>query len=248
VESWHDLGDSGRRAGGDWYFPDGQAGTVAATRQLEPVGRGPIADAEFVRLLTHRLGEMAERARERMDRLGQLDAASQDAVIEVVRAREEQLSGLPARAVPHHRPARGRDRRARAQVAPQLLAEPGFGPLTAGKLIGEIAGAQRFASDAKLARAGGIAPIPVSSGNTNRHRLDRGGNRQINTRHPPRRVTRARCHPETKACLQRKRTEGKTHREAIRCLKRHLARPAWHLLQPPDPPPRAPALNIHLLT
>jgi hypothetical protein len=102
VESWHDLGDSGRRAGGDWYFPDGQAGTVAATRQLEPVGRGPIADAEFVRLLTHRLGEMAERARERMDRLGQLDAASQDAVIEVVRAREEQLSGLPARAVPHH--------------------------------------------------------------------------------------------------------------------------------------------------
>jgi transposase len=181
VESWHDLGDSGRRAGGDWYFPDGQAGTVAATRQLEPVGRGPIADAEFVRLLTHRLGEMAERARERMDRLGQLDAASQDAVIEVVRAREEQLSGLPARAVPHHRPARGRDRRARAQVAPQLLAEPGFGPLTAGKLIGEIAGAQRFASDAKLARAGGIAPIPVSSGNTNRHRLDRGGNRQINT-------------------------------------------------------------------
>src|SRR3954470_19025385 len=54
-----------------------------------------------------------------------------------------------------------------AEVAPQLLAEPGFGPLTAGKLIGEIAGAQRFATDAELARAGGIAPIPVSSGNTN---------------------------------------------------------------------------------
>ena len=135
-----------------------------------------------------------------------------------------------------------------AQVAPQLLAEPGFGPLTAGKLIGEIAGAQRFATDAKLARAGGIAPIPVSSGNTNRHRLDRGGNRRINTAIHRRRVTRARCHPETKAYLQRKRTEGKTHREAIRCLKRHLARPVWHLLQPPDPPPRAPALNIHLLT
>jgi hypothetical protein len=52
-----------------------------------------------------------------------------------------------------------------ARAAPQLLAEPGFGPLTAGKLIGEIAGAQRFATDAKLARAGGIAPIPVRSGN-----------------------------------------------------------------------------------
>jgi transposase len=62
----------------------------------------------------------------------------------------------------------------------RLLTEPGLGPLTAAKLLGEIAGADRFASDAKLARAAGLAPIPVSSGNTNRHRLDRGGNRQIN--------------------------------------------------------------------
>ena len=122
-----------------------------------------------------------------------------------------------------------------AQVAPQLLAEPGFGPLTAGKLIGEIAGAQRFSSDAKLARAGGIAPIPVSSGKTNRHRLDRGGNRQINTAIHRVAVTRARCHPETKAYIARKRAEGKTNREAIRCLKRHLARRIWHLLQPPPP-------------
>jgi transposase len=124
-----------------------------------------------------------------------------------------------------------------AQVAPQLLAEPGFGPLTAGKLIGEIAGAQRFSSDAKLARAGGIAPIPVSSGKTNRHRLDRGGNRQINTAIHRVAITRARCHPETKAYLERKRAEGKTNREAIRCLKRHLARRIWHLLQPPPPDP-----------
>ena len=66
------------------------------------------------------------------------------------------------------------------RLAPQLVSEPGCGPLTAAKLVGEIAGAQRFSSDAKLARAAGIAPIPVSSGKTNRHRLDRGGNRQIN--------------------------------------------------------------------
>jgi transposase len=99
-----------------------------------------------------------------------------------------------------------------AQVAPQLLAEPGFGPLTAGKLIGEIAGVQRFTSDAKLARAGGIAPIPVSSGKTNRHRLDRGGNRQINTAIHRVAVTRARCHPETRTYIDRKRAEGKTHR------------------------------------
>ena len=128
-----------------------------------------------------------------------------------------------------------------AEVAPQLLAEPGFGPLTAGKLIGEIAGAHRFSSDAKLARAGGIAPIPVSSGNTNRHRLDRGGNRQINTAIHRVAVTRARCHPETRAYLDRKRSEGKTTKDAIRCLKRHLARRIWHLLvDPAQPGPRHP--------
>ena len=127
-----------------------------------------------------------------------------------------------------------------AHVAPQLLAEPGFGPLTAGKLIGEIAGAHRFTSDAKLARAAGIAPIPVSSGKTNRHRLDRGGNRQINTAIHRIAVTRARCHPETRAYLARKRAEGKTTREALRCLKRHLARRVWRLLQPPIPVPGTP--------
>jgi transposase len=111
-----------------------------------------------------------------------------------------------------------------AQVAPQLLDEPGFGPLTAAKLVGEIAGAGRFASDAKLARAAGLAPIPISSGKTNRHRLDRGGNRQINAAIHRVAVTRARCHPETQDYLARKQAEGKTTRDAIRSLKRHLAR------------------------
>jgi transposase len=124
-----------------------------------------------------------------------------------------------------------------AQLAPQLLAEPGCGALTAGKLIGEIAGAQRFPTDAKLARAAGIAPIPASSGNTHRHRLDRGGNRQINTAIHRIAITRARCHPETRDYLNRKRAEGKTTREATRCLKRHLIRRIWHLLQPPHPGP-----------
>jgi transposase len=121
-----------------------------------------------------------------------------------------------------------------ASIAPQLLTEPGFGPLTAAKLVGEIAGAGRFANDAKLARSAGLAPIPVSSGKTNRHRLDRGGNRQINAAIHRIAVTRARCHPETKTYIARRTAEGKTHREAIRCLKRHLARRIWHLLQPAE--------------
>jgi len=66
------------------------------------------------------------------------------------------------------------------QVAPQLLAERGLGVLIAAKLIGEIAGIDRFTSDAQLARISGCAPIPVSSGRTDRHRLDPGGNRQLN--------------------------------------------------------------------
>jgi len=123
------------------------------------------------------------------------------------------------------------------ELAPQLVAEPGCGPLTAAKLVGEIAGAERFASDAKLARAAGIAPIPVSSGNTSRHRLDRGGNRQINTTIHRIAVTRLRCHAETKDYVARKRTEGKSTKDAIRCLKRHLTRRIWHLLQTPAPIP-----------
>jgi len=124
-----------------------------------------------------------------------------------------------------------------ARVAPQLLSEPGFGPLTAAKLVGEIAGAHRFSSDAKLARAAGIAPIPVSSGNTSRHRLDRGGNRQVNATIHRIAVTRLRCHAETQDYIARKRAEGKSTKDAIRCLKRHLTRRIWHLLQSQAPIP-----------
>src|SRR3954469_25518943 len=80
------------------------------------------------------------------------------------------------------------------RIAPQLLDEPGFGPLTAAKLVGEIAGARRVATSAKLARAAGVAPIPASSGNPQRQRLDQGGNRQINAALHRVIVTRARCH------------------------------------------------------
>ena len=121
------------------------------------------------------------------------------------------------------------------QIAPRLLDEPGFGPLIAAKLVGEIAGAQRFATPAKLARAAGVAPIPASFGNTRRHRLDQGNNRQINAALHRVIVTRARCHTPTRDYIERRRREGKSTREAIRCLKRYLARRVWHLLQPPVP-------------
>jgi len=119
--------------------------------------------------------------------------------------------------------------------APQLLAERGCGPLTAAKLIGEIAGADRFRTDAKLARTGGSAPIPASSGNTQRHRLDRGGNRQLNCALHRLAINKANWDPDTAAYLARKQAEGKSRKEALRCVKRHLARRVWKLLRSPAP-------------
>jgi transposase len=134
-----------------------------------------------------------------------------------------------------------------SDIAPQLLAEPGCGTLTAAKLIGEIAGIDRFATDAKLARTAGTAPIPVSSGRTDRYRLDRGGNRQLNCALHRLAVNKGRYDPRTAAYLARKQAEGKSRREALRCLKRHLARRVWHLLQPsPTQPDRT--ITIHCNT
>lgn len=123
-----------------------------------------------------------------------------------------------------------------AALAPRLLAEDGCGVLTAAKLIGEVAGVGRFASDAKLARTAGSAPIPASSGRTDRHRLDRGGNRQLNCALHRLAVSKARLDPDTAAYLARKQADGKTRREALRCLKRHLTRRVYRLLQPPTTP------------
>jgi transposase len=122
-----------------------------------------------------------------------------------------------------------------ADYAPQLLDEVGCGPLTAAKLIGESAGADRFSSDAQLARTAGVAPIPVSSGRRDRHRLDRGGNRQLNLALHRLAVNKGRLDPDTAAYLKRKQAEGKSRMEALRCLKRHLARRVWQLLRAPHP-------------
>jgi transposase len=118
----------------------------------------------------------------------------------------------------------------RAQ-APALLALPGCGTLTAAKLLAETAGVERFSSDAKLARLAGVAPIPVSSGKRDRHRLDRGGNRQLNCALHRIAVTQGRVHPPARDYLARKQSEGKSRREALRCLKRLLTRTVWQALR-----------------
>jgi transposase len=109
-------------------------------------------------------------------------------------------------------------------TAPRLLALAGCGPISGAKLVCEIGPVDRFASDAQLARHAGVAPLDASSGKHQRHRLDRGGNRQLNCALHRIAVTQGRVHPPARAYLERKQSEGKTRREAIRCLKRQLAR------------------------
>jgi transposase len=118
---------------------------------------------------------------------------------------------------------------------PQLLREHGRGTITAAILIGHTAGAKRFPNDAAFARHAGTAPIPASSGNTHRHRLHRGGDRQLNRALHIIALSRARTDPTTRSYLDRKTSEGKTKREAIRCLKRHLARHIYKLLYTTSP-------------
>jgi transposase len=119
---------------------------------------------------------------------------------------------------------------------PQLLEQRGCGTVTAAIIIGHTAGAKRFPTDACFARHAGVAPIPASSGNTQRHRLHRGGDRQLNRAIHIIAFSRARTDPATQAYLKRKHAEGKSKLEAIRCLKRHVARHIWRILYTATPP------------
>jgi transposase len=117
------------------------------------------------------------------------------------------------------------------ETAPALLELPGCAAITAAKLLAEIGPVNRFKSDAQLARHAGVAPLEASSGRTQRHRLDRAGNRQLNAALYRIAITQARYHPAARDYLERKRAEGKSRREAIRCLKRLLARVVFQTLK-----------------
>jgi transposase len=126
--------------------------------------------------------------------------------------------------------ARSLEQRA-AAVAPALLELPGCGAVTAAKLLAEMGPISRFKTDAQLARHSGVAPPEASSGKNQRHRLDRGGNRQLNAALYRIAITQSRYHPAARAYLERKQAEGKSKREAIRCLKRLLARTVFNTLK-----------------
>jgi transposase len=121
-------------------------------------------------------------------------------------------------------------------LAPQLLDQPGVGPHAAAQLVLSWSHQGRITSEAAFARLAGAAPIPASSGRTIRYRLDRSGDRKLNRALHMILVTRKRSHPATIAYIERRVQEGKTRREANRCLKRYLARSLYRLLKHGAPP------------
>lgn len=112
-----------------------------------------------------------------------------------------------------------------------LLRLPGVGVHTAAWLIAEAGDIDRFASPAAFAMLAGVAPIPASSGETHRMRLNRGGNRRLNRALYTIALVQAWHHPPAKAYMARKRSEGMSWAEALRCLKHRIARPVFRLLQ-----------------
>jgi transposase len=138
----------------------------------------------------------------------------------------------------------------KAQAAP-LLAIPGVAVLTAAKLIAEIGPVDRFQNDAQLASYGGVAPLDASSGRQQRHRLNRTGNRQLNCALHRIAVTQARVYVPAREYLARRSCEGKTTKEAMRALKRFIARRIFRILMARQSPAFQPLPGdkpLHCLT
>jgi transposase len=229
---------------------------LSRDRQIEPRTRG---EREAVRvLLATRNGAVVartkalnhlhalvvtapERLRERLAGLSTTELARRCARLRVCADRpiEEQATVRALRACARRALACGAEadeldtelETLLARCVPELLAEPGVGPISAAAIFLAWSHPGRFRNDAAFASLAGVAPIPASSGHTTRHRLSRGGDRQLNRALHTIVLSRMRYHPETKAYAERRTAEGKNPREIRRCLKRHLARRVYKLLE-----------------
>jgi len=123
------------------------------------------------------------------------------------------------------------------EAAPQLVAEPGIGHVTAAMFYIAWSHPGRCRNEAAFARLAGVAPLPTTSGQRqDRHRLNRSGDRQLNNALYVVALARSRNHHATRDYRDRRRSEGKTDREIRRCLKRYIARRVWRLLEHPQVP------------
>ena len=121
------------------------------------------------------------------------------------------------------------------QLVPQLLDEPGVGPIVAAQLIVTWSHRDRVRNEAAFARLAGVAPLPASSGQVVRHRLSRGGDRQLNRALHTVILHRRQHDPATRDYIARRIAEGKSTRDATRILKRYLARHLYRIMQNASP-------------
>lgn len=117
------------------------------------------------------------------------------------------------------------------QLAPDLQSQVGMGPITAAIILAAYSHPGRVRSESAFAALAGVSPLEASSGNTKRHRLNRGGDRQLNMALDIIIKTRMRFDESTKAYVERRTAEGRTYREIKRCLKRYLARSLFRQLE-----------------
>ncbi len=121
------------------------------------------------------------------------------------------------------------------QTAPKLLGLLGVGPITAAQVLVSWSHQGRFRSETAFASFAGVSSIPASSGLTNRHRLNRSGDRQLNRAMHTITLIRMRLDPATKSYVARRISEGKTSRDAQRCLKRAISRQLFKILEGIEP-------------
>jgi transposase len=151
--------------------------------------------------------------------------------VRVLRSTARRIQALQAEAEELH----GQLQRLTAAIAPWLLELFGVGPVSAAQLLVSWSHAGRFRSEAAFAAPAGTSPIPASSGKITRHRLNRGGDRQLNQALHTIALVRLRGDLETRADATRT-AEGKSRRDAKRCLKRIIARQLYRLLERHDQP------------
>lgn len=157
------------------------------------------------RLLAKERGVQGGLARRRIDALRRLDREIRQLEREIAQSVQASGSGLP-----------------------RLV---GLSCLSAARIIGEVGDIGRIPSKARFARMNGTAPIPASSGQTQRHRLNKGGNRRLNHALHMMALTQARMDPRARAYVERRRAEGRTKRDAVRALKRHLSDAVYQQLR-----------------
>ena len=172
---------------------------------------------------THHARLVSTCARLRQQRLGPETAATAASL----RALARRIQLLNAEVADHTRAITVLVRAWR----PELLTRCGVGPIVAAIVLCAWSHPGRCRSDAAFAMLGGAAPIPASSGQTVRVRLNRSGDRQLNQALHVVVLTRLRYDPATRAYAQRRRAQGKTNREIRRCLVRYVARQLYRLLE-----------------